>query len=94
MFGISNEALSILAPQKAAKLPEVKVGDPKKLQESNLGHTRKVQSGPSGKNFFRSPTLNFGSFSVSYDTSMHSISFESPDTEPIICSLKKNFRAG
>ena len=80
----------ILVAQGAAKLPEVKVGDTKK----NLG----LKPGPhsSGADqaeqriFFRPSTLTFGNFAVSLAKTLHSISFESPDTGTNGLSLKKS----
>ena len=90
LMGLSNEVLYILAAQEAAKQPEVKVGDTKK----NPGlEPRPLLFGLNGRISFRFPTLTFGSFAVSWATRVHSISFESPDTEENEFTLKKEFES-
>ena len=87
LFGLSNEVLGILVPQRATKLPEVKVW----RSEKNLGlKPRPHSSGArlSDRIFFIPPTLTFGSFAFSCATRMHSISFGS-----IIFSFKKEFES-
>ena len=49
---------------------------------------RSVKIGPSGKFFLLPPTLTFRSFEVPWATTMHSISFESPDIGAIWFKLK------
>ena len=46
-------SLYILVAQGVAKLQEVKVGDTKKIRNSNPSHTRVVQIGQSGRFFFQ-----------------------------------------
>ena len=61
-MGLSNEVLFIHVAQGAAKLPEVKVGDMKKIWDSNPGHTRAVQIGQSGRIFFQTSNFDIGQF--------------------------------
>ena len=92
-MGLSNEVLCIGLPQGTAKLSEVKVGDTKKIQDSNLGPHSNSTDWAEQQFFFRPSTLTFGNFAVSLAIGVHSISYESPDTGANGFSLKKCLKA-
>ena len=65
LVGFSNELLKNLVPQGATELPEVKIGDVKKIRDLTPGRSCVALIRPSGRIYLRSPTLTFGSFAVS-----------------------------
>ena len=62
LMGLSNEVLYILADERAAKQPEAKVGDTKKIRDSNPGRNRAVQSRLSGRIFFQISNFDIWQF--------------------------------
>ena len=73
---LSNEVLNIDFGQGAAKVPEVKVGVPKKYLPTRLTPSTRVRTGLIGKYFSQTPTLTFGIFAAPWPKSMFSTSFE------------------
>ena len=61
LFGLSNEVLCILVPQRVAKLPAVKVGDLKKWGLEPGPHSGGADQAE-GQNFFRTSNFNLWQF--------------------------------
>ena len=61
---LSNEVLNSDFGQGAAKIPEVKVGVPKKYLPTRLTPGTRVRTGLIGRYFSRTPTLTFGIFAA------------------------------